>query len=171
MNENIELLKRRRSIRNYSDTPLTEEEYQTLVEVAMYAPTAKNMQPWHFIIIKDRAILDAFIEIHPHSSMLKYADGAIMVCGDTNIQNEELGYLYLDGAAATMNILHAAHAMGIGSCWIGIYPKEDRMQKVTQLVGLPENILPISLIALGNTDVEKDLPERIKLDRIHKDRW
>ncbi|MEG1499297.1 MAG: nitroreductase family protein [Bacteroidales bacterium] len=170
MNTQIEELQKRRSIRRYTTEAITEEEYDLILKTAMFAPTAKSLQPWHFLLVTDRSLLLEITKVHPYASMLEYAPGAVLVCGDRNIQEED-GYLILDGAAATMNILHAAHALHIGSCWLGIYPKQDRMERISALFHLPSSIMPISLVALGKTEVEKPLPLRDKPERIHRNKW
>ncbi len=166
----LEFLTSRRSIRKYTDEQVTDEELIKLLTAAMYAPSAKNFQPWHFICIRDRKVLDQIMAVHQYASMLKYASVAILICGDKTLTDNP-GYLYLDGANATMNILTCAHGMKLGACWLGIYPNEGRMDGVREIFKLPENIVPISMVSLGHTDQVKDKPERFHPDRIHYDKW
>lgn len=163
----------RRSIRKYTETPITDEQLKRLLEAGMCAPTAKNKHPWHFVVIKDKQILEKFIEVHPHGSMLRYAYCGILVCGDKELAEPAPNdsYLVLDCAAATTNILTAAAAMGLGACWIGVMPREDRMKAIAELLHLPDNIVPVSVVSVGNTDVVKDPVDRWKPERVHYEQW
>ena len=156
----------RRSIRKYKNIAVSQEVVRQLLEAGMHAPTARNIQPWHFIVVDDRHLLDELAVAHPYAAMLKQATLAILVCGDRNLQNMD-GYLVQDCSAATQNIMLAAHALGLGSVWLGTYPREERMRKVGELLKLPAHILPVALISIGHPDEEKPAPDRYKSDRIH----
>lgn len=169
-NSFIQLIKERRSIRKYTAAPITKEEMDTLLDCAMFAPSAKNLQPLHFIVLEKREDLQAVQAYHPHSSMLTYAQAAILVCGDTQ-RNDSVEYLSLDAAAATMNILLSASSMKIGSCWLGIYPRKERMQGVASYFKLPDTVIPLTLISLGHTEEQKPLPERFDPRKIHYHAW
>jgi nitroreductase len=158
----------RRSIRKYKTDKIDDKLIQKIIEAAMFAPTARNLQPWHFIIVDDRSILDKITEIHPYVSMLKIAPIAIIVCGDTEISQD---YYQVDCAAATQNILLAAKELGLGSCWCGIYPRAERVTDFEKLFELSANIKPFSLVVLGISDEQKPRPLRFKKDRIHKNKW
>lgn len=169
--ENIqEVILTRRSIRKYISKPITNDQVENLLKAAMYAPSARNEQPWHYIVINDRYILDKIIEAHPYANMLKEAALAIIVCADENIEKTE-GYWVQDCSAATQNILLAAHAMGLGSVWLGVYPREERILAIKTLFKLPENIQPLSIIAIGHPDEQKAMPERYFKNRIHTNQW
>lgn len=160
----------RRSIRKFTDRPLTKKQLIALLDAAMYAPSARNYQPWHFVVITERSVLDRLEELHPYASMLSTATAAILVCGDRQKESTD-AYNAINGSAATQNILLKAFSLGIGSCWLGVYPREQRMKAISDYLGLPQHILPISLIALGYPDEQKDRPERFRLDRIHYEKW
>jgi len=162
----IKNLLQRRSIRKYTDKPVAEAIIKDLLNAGMHAPSARNIQPWHYVVINDRHILDELAVAHPHAKMLKQATLAILVCGDKKLQEMD-GYIIQDCSAATQNILLAAHAHGLGSVWLGMYPREQRMQGVAKLLDLPDHILPVSLISIGYPDEQKEAPERYKSDRIH----
>jgi nitroreductase len=102
--------------------------------------------------------------------MLKDASAAILICWDEKLQHDE-GYGPVDCSAATQNILLAAHGSGMGSVWVGIYPREQRMRAVHELFQLPENIQPFSIISVGFPDEEKKQPDRFKQERIHYETW
>lgn len=156
----------RRSIRKYTDQPIPQEIVNSLLEAGMHAPTARNLQPWHFVVVDQRSILDELTVAHPYAKMLKQASLAILVCGDRKIQEMD-GYIIQDCSAATQNIMLAAHAHGLGSVWLGMYPREERMREVGKLLGIPDHILPVSLISIGYPDEHREAPDRFKTDRIH----
>jgi len=166
----LEAIYTRRSIRRYSDMKIDNETVNKILKAAMYAPSAVNKQPWHFIIFQDRETCDAIMNIHKSSEMLAEAQKAIVVCYDENLQHDE-GYGVIDCSAATQNILLAAHALGLGACWIGICPRQNRIQSLKQVFNLPENIIPFSVVALGYSAEEKRQPERFRQERIHYEKW
>ena len=164
----LEVLFTRRSIRKYSNEPVTEEDLKTILEAGMNAPSASNRQPWHFVVVDDRAKLNAIMEVHPYSRMLAEAPMAIVVCGDTKIS---ANFWPQDCAAATENILLAARALDLGTVWMGVYPDEDRVKAVHGLFGLPQHIQPLAIIALGHPAEEKGRVDRYKAERVHKNGW
>lgn len=136
----------------------------------MYAPSARNCQPWHFIVLNQLAVFKQIMEFHPYASPLKEASHAILICGDEKLHNDD-GYYVVDCGAATQNILLSAHALGIGSCWIGVHPRTERVNEFKELLHLPEHIQPFALVSLGYPHEEKKHPERFKPERVHTNRW
>ncbi len=166
----LETIFDRRSIRKFKPEPVTQEQIQMLLEAAVMAPSAQNRQPWHFIVCDDKALFQKFQQIHPYSKMLDEAPVMIVVCGDTEKQSGSHFYLE-DCAAATENILLAAHEMGLGGCWLGLPPESDRQELVQQIFGMPAHIKPFCGIALGVPAQQPPRPER-KLDGlVHKNIW
>ncbi|MCF8219820.1 MAG: nitroreductase family protein [Bacteroidales bacterium] len=165
-----DLILSRRSIRNFTEKPVEPEKINKMLEAAMYAPSARNYQPWHFVVIQKRLHLDRLSDIHPYAGMLETATAAILVCADKNLESND-SYNAQNAAAATQNILLSAHEDGIGSCWLGVYPREERMKNIADYIKLPEHVLPVTLIALGYPAEEKEQPERFLPDRIHYERW
>ncbi|MFH1112684.1 MAG: nitroreductase family protein [Pseudomonadota bacterium] len=159
----------RRSIRKYTSQQVSHETTTELLKAAMSAPTAGN-QPWHFVVIRDRTTLDSISKLHPHAEMLKQASAAISISGDPSVGSLE-GRWLLDCAAATENILIAANALGLGACWVGIYPVEERIKGLRDLLGIPEHVIPLSMVSLGMPAEKKDPPARFKVDRIHYEKW
>ncbi len=160
----------RRSIRKYEGWKIPKELVNEILKAAMYAPSAKNQQPWCFLAVDERKILDRIPAFHPYANMLKQASLALLVCCDKNLIKSE-GYWIQDCSAATENILIASHDQGIGSVWLGVYPREDRVKGMRNLFKLPENIIPFSLISLGYPDEIKQQPERFDEKRIHWNKW
>lgn len=160
----------RRSIRKYTDQNITKEQVEQLLKAAFAAPSAGNRQSWQFIIVDDKDILDSITKVHPHSQMLKEAALAILVCGDTSVELYP-GYFAQDCSAATENILIAATDMGLGSVWLGVYPRTDRVQDITEIFKLPEGIVPFSIISLGYPAEKKEPSNRYDENKIHFNKW
>ena len=160
----------RRSIRKYTDRPVEEDKLRTLLRAAMYAPSAKDARPWHFVIVHDRGVIEQFMQVHPYSKMLEQAPVLIVVCGDKS-REAAPGYYLEDCGAATQNLLLAACELGLGTCWMGISPVKERMEPVKKLLGLPEHIEPFCGIAVGYPAETRQVPERFDETRVHHDRW
>jgi nitroreductase len=168
--DTIEAIHTRRSIRKYTNQPVSDDIIRELLAAAMMAPSSGNAQPWHFLVIKERKILDAIAAFHQHGKMLKHAPLAILICGDPTLEKYKDRWM-LDCSAATQNLLLAAHAIGLGAVWVGIYPEVNRIEPMQKLLTLPEHIIPFSLISIGYPAEQKPTPERFKAERIHYDRW
>lgn len=160
----------RRSIRLYTDKQVSAESVHQILKAAMSAPSAGNERPWHFIVLTDRSILNEIPKFHPYSAMLKHATSAILVCADLALEKHK-GYWVLDCAAATQNILLAAHAKGLGAVWCGVYPSEDRVLNIKKLLRLPEQIVPFSLVPLGFPAETKHADDRFDSSRVHDNKW
>ena len=160
----------RRSIRKYESKAVEPEKIQKLLTAAMYAPSARNTQSWQYIVITERSVLKTIMDVHPYAQMLAEAPLAIIVCGDKTMEPNE-GYLNTNCSAATQNILLAAQASGLGSVWLGVYPRQERMKGIAGLFKLPEHIIPISLIALGYPAEKKMDPGRYLPERVHYNKW
>jgi nitroreductase len=160
----------RRSIRRYTAQPVPEGMTNELLEAAMSAPSAGNQQPWHFVIITDRKILDEIPKYHRWSQMLKEASAAILVCGDLKSEKYK-GFWVQDCSAATQNILLAAHAKGLGAVWLGIYPDEARVVPTRKLLGLPDHIVPLSLVSIGHPAEQKPPADRYDSSKVHHNQW
>jgi nitroreductase len=164
----LEAIYTRRSIRSYTDEPVSDEDLTTILEAGMNAPSANNAQPWHFIIVKDRAKLNSIMEVHPYSRMLAQAPLAILVCGDTIISSS---FWAQDCSAATENILLAAKALNLGSVWMGVYPNEQRLASIKALFNIPTHIEPLNVIAIGHPAEDKGRVDRYQPIRIHTNSW
>ena len=160
----------RRSIRLFTDKHVPEHMIQDILRAAMCAPSAGNERPWHFIVVTDRALLDEIPKVHPYAAMVKHAHTAILVCGDQKLEKYK-GCWVLDCAAATQNLLIAAHAKGLGAVWCGVYPMEDRIANFKKLFDLPEHLVPFSLVPLGFPNETREPMERFDASRIHENRW
>ena len=166
----MEAILTRRSIRAYTDQPVPEELIDELLKAAMAAPSAGNQQPWHFVVIDDRATLDAIPEYHAYSAMLKQAPLAVVVCSDGGREGLDV-YWPQDCSAATQNLLLAAHAAGLGAVWLGVYPEADRIARTRELLGVPETITPFCIVGIGYPDEQKGPADRYDASRVHRNRW
>ncbi len=165
----MEAIFTRRSIRKYTKQPVSDEVLKELLEAGMYAPSASNRQPWCFVVINDRKIMNEVPKYHPYAQMLKEAPVAILVCCDSDLQLGECGVQ--DCSAATQNILLAAHAKGLGAVWLGVYPAEPLVMATKKLLNLPEHIIPVSLISIGYPAEQKPQPYRYRADKVHYNQW
>jgi nitroreductase len=166
----METILTRRSIRQYTAESVPDEVVTDLLRAAMSAPSAGNEQPWQFVVVTDRALLDRVPEIHSYSQMLKQAPLGVLVCGDES-KLKYAGYWVQDCSAATQNLLLAAHAKGLGAVWLGIYPKQDRVAAFRELFNLPQEITPLAMVAVGHPAEEKPPADRYDPARVHHNRW
>ena len=166
----IDAILSRRSIRKYTADLIPENVINRLLEAAMSAPSASNQQPWHFVVINDRGILDEIPQFHPYSNMLREAPIAIVVCGDLQLEINK-GRWVMDCSAATQNILIAAQAKGLGAVWLGVYPVEERVTGIQELLGLPEHIIPLCIVSVGYPAEKKPRSNRHNPSRIHHNHW
>lgn len=166
----IEAIMSRRSIRRYTDRAIEDDTIEMLLKAAMQAPSAHNSQSWQLVVITERALLDVIPRFHRYAGMLRQAPAAILVCGDSRLE-ENVGYCILNCAAATQNILLAAHALDLGAVWLGIYPRERRIEEIRRLLDLPPEIIPMNLVSLGYPAEHKPPEERYRPQRVHRNRW
>ena len=164
----VQTILARRSIRKYTDNPVSEADTKTLLEAAMAAPSASNRKPWAFIVVTKRETLDALAEAHPHGKMLFEATLCIAVCGDLT---EMERYWVQDCSAATENLLLAATALDLGAVWLGVYPREERVTAVQEVLSIPEHITPLNLISIGHPAEEKEARTQYDESCVHYERW
>lgn len=170
-NDVIDCIMTRTSIRNYTEKAISNDTIETLLRAGMAAPTAVNKQPWHFVAVTNREKLDGLAIANPNAGMVRKAPLAIVVCGDMNkaLEGEARAFWIQDCSAATENILLAAHAMGLGAVWTGLYPNGERVKAVAELLKLPETIIPLCAIVIGYPDEQpapkdKWLPENVSFN-------
>ena len=168
--DTLQAITKRRSIRKFTNRPLSQQQLETLLNAAMLAPTARNCQEWDFVVVRDRNVLNQLMKAHPYAHMLATADCAIIVCDDTR-RETAAGYWPGDCGAATQNILLAATDMGLGSVWLGVYPTQERMEGVARVLGLPKEVLPFNIIALGYPDEKKEDVDRFDPAKVHYEKW
>lgn len=166
---------KRASVRKYKTEPVLQEQIELLMKAGMAAPSAMNMQPWEFVVVQNREKLNKIMEIHPYSSMLKEAPLAIIVCADIKKSAyegfSEKKYWIQDCSAATQNIMLEATELGLGSVWLGTYPKEEVIKPIAKEFDLPENIIPVTIIAVGHPEGEVQPKDKFNKAKVHYDEW
>lgn len=168
--EAMEAILSRRSIRRYTGETIPDAMVEQLLQAAMSAPSAGNMQPWQFVIIDDREILEEIPKVHPYADMVREAPLAILVCGDLQLDGFG-GYWVQDCSAATENLLIAAHARGLGAVWLGVYPRDERVKALRDLLSIPEDITPFAVIPLGYPAEELSKEDRFDPSKVHRNHW
>jgi nitroreductase len=168
--DSLEALKTRRSIRKYTNQKISDNDIKELLTCAMYSPSGLDRQPWHFIVIDKKELFIEIFLITSHADMIKEASHAIIICGDKKLEGNQ-GLLIEDISAATENLLIAAHSLGLGAVWIGIYPFDDIEKGVRKLLKIPDNVLPVSMAVIGYPAEIPEQPDRFKEDRIHFNKW
>jgi nitroreductase len=168
--ETLEALKTRRSIRKFKSQSVSPELVKELLRAAMFAPSAGNEQPWQFIVVDDRKILDEIPRICPTAAMCRQSPVAVLVCGDASLERYQ-GFWVQDCSAAVQNLLLAAHAMGLGAVWAGVFPLKERVEGFRRLFNLPEGVTPFALVPLGHPDQEPIPQERYREERVHYNEW
>ena len=158
----------RTSVRDYEARPVEKEKIEKMLRAAMAAPTAMNKQPWHFVVVDQRNVLDALAGANPYAKMLKKAPLAIVVCGNTNKMIEGGGrdFWIQDASAATENLLLAAHAMGLGAVWTGAYPSEERCISISKVLSLSDNLIPLNMIVVGYPAEQPQPKQKFKEENI-----
>jgi nitroreductase len=170
--EKLSFIFGRRSIRAYQPAPVSDELVTDLLRAAMAAPSACAKDPWRFVVVRNRAILSSIAEALPNGKMLAQAPVGIVVCGDLAAAHAgELSYLLQDCSAAIENLLLAAHALGLGACWLGVHPRQPRIEALTKILRLPEEVLPMSCIALGWPAEKQAARTRFSPGYVHDESW
>lgn len=170
----IQAIKTRISTRRYTDHPITDEALHTILEAGMSGPSAVNARPWSFIVVRDPDTLNKMADANGRAAEpLRGANVGILICGDLERAFKPApDYWVVDGSIAAQNMILAAHALGIGSVWLGTWPQENKVQAQRELFKLPDHIVPHSIIAFGypaeNVTKEKLLYEA---DRVHFENW
>ena len=152
-------IKKRQSIRKYKDTPIEKEKIIEILKAAMNAPTARNTQEWKFKVITNKEALDSMVNLSPYTSMMQEAPCAILVSADLN-KAINIEYGLINCAAAIENMLIEAVNQGLGTCWCGIAPVEQRIKEFKNYFKLTENEYPVGVVALGYSNENKPLVDR-----------
>lgn len=168
----LENIHARKSVRQYTAEPVSDEHIEIMLKAAMAAPTAVNYQPWRFVVISEREQLDAMAEVLPFARMLKQAPLAIVVCGETTwMGGNENPFWQQDCSAAAQNLLLAAEALGLGAVWTGVYPDLERAAQLSAFLGLPSNVQPLCAIPIGHHDGTTQPKDKWKPENIHYGKW
>jgi nitroreductase len=168
--EALEAIMGRKSVREFEAKSVPEDALKKILAAAMQAPSARKGLPWHFVVVTDREKLAALREFSPHAAMAADAPLGILVCADTTNEKSR-GYFVQDCAAATENLLLAAHALGLGGVWTGVHPNEARMEGFRKLFGIPAHVAPISFAVIGYPKAKEAAQPRYDEERVHREKW
>ncbi len=168
MEDFLELMYTRRSVREFNDDPIADDQIEAILKAAMAAPSAQNLRPWHFILVRKRKLLDKLSKVHKYASPLEKAPVGIVVCGDERISKQ---HWVEDTCAATQNLLLAAAALGLGGVWISLYPKKKHQKYAAELLDVPDHVGVLCIVALGHPAEKKESHTQYDQDRVHYDEW
>ena len=172
MNNAIQILCARRSVREFTDEGVTDEQVRSLLDAAMAAPSACAKDPWDFVVSRQREMLDRMADVLPNGQMLRHAPLGILVCGDiARAHDRQESYLLQDCSAAIENLLLAASLLGLGACWLGVHPRSERVAGMRALFGLPAQIIPVSAVAVGHPASPAKARTRYRDAYVHMERW
>ena len=179
----MDVLLTRTSIRSFTGDPVSQEQLETLLKAGMAAPSAMNVQPWRFVVVRDKDQMAEVFGNGPRSGMFTTAGAVIVVCGQTSFMSKPFGqpdapetlqpniFWYEDCSAAAENILLAAHALGLGAVWTAGYPAEERTAPIAAALGLPDDVKILCVIPVG-VPAENPAPkDKWNPDNIHWDKW
>jgi nitroreductase len=169
---NLSFIFGRRSVRAYAPGEVGDDAVRFMLEAAMAAPSAVAKDPWRFVVVRNKETLNRIAEALPNGKMLPQAALGIVVCGDLEAAHDrQLSYLLQDCSAAIENLLLCAHVLGLGACWLGIHPREERLRRVSQVLRLPASVLPVSCIAIGQPGEAKQPRTRYNPAFVHHEKW
>lgn len=156
----------RASVRGFIEKPVEQEKIDLMLRAAMAAPTDKNRQPWHFVVLNTPETISSYYGDNPRAERMKKTPLVIVVCADTTrMQQGEVRDIWVqDLSASTENLLLAAHALDLGAVWTTIYPLEKRVQDVQQRLNLPGHLIPMCAIRIGYPNPERPAQPKDKWD-------
>jgi nitroreductase len=160
----------RRSIRTFTDEPVTDEEIETVLRAAMAAPSAHNMRQWRFVVVRDPQTLNRLSKATLFAGPIGRAQAGIVVCSEKRV-DPYAGFWAINCAAAIENALLAAHAIGLGAVWIGVHPISPFALAVRRVIGAPRDVAIHSMIAVGRPAEPKPPVDRFEADWVHRERW
>ncbi|MBR4826574.1 MAG: nitroreductase family protein [Bacteroidales bacterium] len=161
----------RKSVRIYTEEPVSAGQVDIMLRAAMAAPSAKNLQPWRFVVVTSAEQREILAQAR-YGKMIARAPLAIVVCGQTVSDDGEPNPNWTaDCAAATENLLLAAEALGLGAVWTACYPYEDRMAPAVKALGLPSNVIPYCVVPIGHPAGVEKPKDKWKPQNVHYDKW
>lgn len=171
MKPSLDLLFIRRSIRKFTDEKVPEDLIKVILSAGMAAPSAGNEQPWEFIVVDDKEKMIKVTGVHPFAAMLKSASHAIITCANPVKFKYPVEYWIQDCSAATQNMLLAIAGLGLGACWLGTFPAIERIEGVRKIFGIPEEIIPVTMIALGYPAEERSPKKGYFEEMVHWNKY
>jgi len=169
----LSVIHQRKSVRNYTEESVAPDQLETLVKAGFAAPTARNRQPWEFIVITDRETLNRLAEGLRLGKMLASAPAAIAVCGNSNefLEDEDREMWIQDCSAAAQNMLLAAEGLNLGAVWVGVLPGKQRMEHVAQVLKLPDRIIPLCIVSVGHPTGFEKPKDKYRPTKVHFQAW
>ena len=164
----MDLMYARRTIREFTDEAVTDEQVEAMLKAAMAAPSAQDLRPWHFVVVRKRKMLDRLAQVHKYAHWLEEAPLAIIVCGDQDLSEK---HWVEDTCVATQNLLLAATALGLGGVWISLYPKKKHQRYVRERLEIPNHLGVLCALAVGNPAEEKPPRTKYHPSRVHWEEW
>ena len=174
----LDVIMTRTSIRSFTGEAVSKDQLETILKAGMAAPTAMNGQPWRFVVVTDQDKIKETFGAGPRSEMFTTAGAVIVVCGQTSSMGKPFGqpdgpevempnmFWYEDCSAAAENILLAAHALGLGAVWTGVYPNMERCGAVANVIGTPEYIIPLCVVYAGYPDEQPAPKQKYDPERV-----
>jgi nitroreductase len=170
--EMLSVLSSRKSVRNFTGAAVSKADLDKILRAGMSAPTARNMQPWSFVVVTERAKLDALAAGLPYAKMLSKAGAAIIVCTEPDkAAGQSKDFAVIDASLAGENILLAIEALGLGAVWTAAYPDADRMKHVRTVLNIPPDVIPLNVIPVGVPTGEDKPKDKYKKEKIHWEKW
>jgi nitroreductase len=160
----------RRSVRKYLKKDVEKELVERVLKAAMQAPSAGNQQAWEFIVVRDQETLNKLSEFSPYSKMVANAGVAIVVLANEEYMRYPI-YWQQDLGAATENLMLQAVDEGLGSVWIAVSPREDRIKTIREIFSLPETVIPYSVVSLGYPAEESKFADRWDSNKVHYEEY
>lgn len=161
---------KRRSVRNYTDKEVSEDQLRVILEAAQCAPHAGSVPSWYFYVVQDKKLLNALSVMTDYTTLIKDISALIVVCGDLTISGAEQFWVQ-ECSAATMNILTIVEEMGLGAVWLGVYPIMDDVTYVKNNLGIPQHLMPLNMIPIGYPKKHPESKIRFKEECVHKVIW
>lgn len=168
-----DMIMSRTSIRHYTSEPVSLGAVDSILHMAMAAPSAVNKQPWCFMVINKREMLDSISCMASSWKQAARAPLAIVVCGDTDkaLEGEAAEFWIQDCSAVSENILLGAHTLGLGAVWCGCYPLKERVDRLSQYLALPPSVVPLSLIVIGHPSEHPQPKRKFDSTAVHYNQW
>ena len=156
----LKAIKTRRSIRRFKPTKVPDNLINLVIDAARRAPSANDMQPWEFIIVKDKRVKEQLAKTHVWSSFIKDAPVCIVVLGNEKVSPS---FFVIDASCATENLLLAAHGLGLGACWVAVYDScnSNSEKYVRNVLNVPPHLRIIAMVPIGYPD-EKAAPRNLR---------
>ena len=168
----FEAIHTRRSVRKFTDEPVSNEQIHRILAAGMAAPSADNSQSWRFVVITDKALLARIPEVQPFARMAAKSAVTIVVCGDPRADADQGQHYWVqDAAAAMQNMLLAVNGLGLGACWCAVHPHPPFEQGIRALIGLPEPVCPLGLCVIGRPAVQVKPVDRFDAAKVHYNGW